>query len=447
MRTLFDTLHAYRRWFALEFGSARGSRMHGSASHLALFAWSLPPSTWAGVYRPLSFLEYAPRVGWRVTAFGGETTERDRVGGDELLARIPGTCTVHTLARTQRVPSWSFFPRTNGGFLDALEFARSAIRRLQADPPSAVLASGPTFEMFITAMFVARRFRVPLILDYRDEWTECPFAFVRLGNADRRWERRCLASADKVLFTTESQLRHHLAVFAELTQDKGHVLPNGWEPAEFTAAGGEADRPRVQEGRLTIALVGNLADHAPPDGFLATFGRLLAAHPEWQERVVIEFIGRKSPEAITRIRTFPFAANVRCIDHLSKTQAVHAMRRADALLLIALPDLRRYLPGKLFDYLAAERPVVVFGARGEASELIGTLEVGFHCGDGDDVRLLDILLKLRKGEDLTRSPRVTRWLEAHRRDVLAGRFYALLDELQRSRKGTTHWEATSSRPA
>lgn len=433
MNTVADTAYAFRKWISVEVLAAAGARNQriDTQPHLALFAWSLPPSTWAGVYRPLSFIEFSPRAGWRVTGFAGPATDQDRIGGEELLARVPGSCRIHSVERSERVPSWSLFPRTNGGFLDALEFAHDAIDRLRDDPPTAVLASGPTFEMFIAASFVARRFGAPLILDYRDEWTECPFEFVRLGKDDRKWERRCLAQAARVLFTTQSQLEHHLAAFRELTPGKALVLPNGWDPSEFD---GHADHVRTapaDDAPIRIALVGNLADHAPPDGFLDTFGRLLEHRPEWRDRVVVDFIGRKSKEAKARLDAFAFSANVRSTDHLSKTQAVRAMQQADALLLIAMPELARYLPGKLFDYLAARRPVIVYGAPGEASALVEELDAGFRCDDGNDERLVDILRKLR---DLRGpypgSSRAAQWLERHRRDVLASRLYSILDELQ-----------------
>ncbi|MCD6671505.1 MAG: hypothetical protein LT106_01500 [Burkholderiaceae bacterium] len=447
MQTVGDTVHAYRRWISLELRATRGagSGKPRSGRHLALFAWSLPPSNSAGVYRPLSFLEYSPRARWRVTAFGGEATDQDRIGGGELLERVPSSTTILTLVGTTRIPSWSLFPRTNGGFLDAIEFAHEAIDRLKTDPPSAVLASGPTFEMFITAAFVARHFRTPLILDYRDEWTECPFSFVRLGKDDRKWERRCLAQADKVLFTTRSQLKHQLLTFSELTVEKTLLLPNGWEPSEFDPhAAAQGDRN--PSSTLRIALVGNLSDHAPPDGFLRTFERLLTVHPEWRQRVVVDFIGRKSRDATGKLEAFPFPANVRAIDHMSKTQAVRAMQQADMLLLIALPELERYLPGKLFDYLATKRPVLVYGAPGEASRTVEDLGAGLRCEDGNHERLLEIFSRLQANDVEPQSIKIERWLEEHRRDVLAGRLYALLDELQEgSRTRTDPFAAFSGR--
>ena len=122
------------------------------------------------------------------------------------------------------------------------------------------------------------------------------------------------------------------------------------------------------------------------------------------------------------------------------------MQQADALLLIALPELERDLPGKLFDYLAAKRPVLVHGAPGEASRAVEELGAGFLCEDGNDERLLEILGRLRAGTAQPQSDRTERWLEEHRRDVLAGRLYALLDELQeRSRKRTGSFTAFSGR--
>lgn len=431
MKAIFDTAIAYKRWASLEIRAIFGTKARARSSrHLALFAWALPPSTWAGVYRPLSFLEHSAESGWRISAFGGEPNSEDRIGGEELLARIPGSCTIRRLSPSPLRPSWSLFPRVNGGLVDAIEFAHTAIEVLRDDPPTAVLASGPTFDMFITGAFVSRRFRVPLVLDYRDEWSESPFSFISPARDDRKWEQRCLERANRVLFTTGSQREHQLKVFPMLASEKTLVLPNGWDPAEFTAEIG-ARRPLSAASCLRIALIGNLADHAPPDGFLETFARLLNAHPSLRAQVLVEFIGRKSPGAAASLAAFSFPENIRDTPHLAKTQAVQVMREADALLLVALPELQRYLPGKLFDYLAAGRPIIVYGAPGEASRLVAELDAGFHCPEGDDGRLYDIVQELRAGSARPQSILRRRWLERHRRDVLAGNLFAILEELQR----------------
>lgn len=430
-QTATDTAGTWRQARALE---RPGPRVQATpARHrLALLAWALPPNTNAGVFRPLSFLQYGPTQGWDIDAFHGEAPANQRQHGEELLARVPPSVRLHQVRTSGRQPAWRFTPQVDGGFVDALDYAEQAIRVLKDRPPSVVLASGPPFFVFVAARFVARHFGAKLVLDYRDEWSECPFDFVSKGPDDRAWERRCLADAHAVLFTTQSHLQHQVRTFAELKPERAHLVPNGWEAADFSPDGAPA--PLAQpSGIVRLAHVGNLAGHTPPHDLLRDLAALLQARPAWRDSLRLQLIGRRSPAADEAIRRFPFPQVLDVVDHVSKREANTRMQMADALVLIAVPDLQRYLPGKLFDYIAARRPVLVHGAAGEASDVVQRLGIG-QLVQADPVATPDTLERQLQQLVTTSmtdaADAVNTFLAEHRRDVLAARAFALFGQLQ-----------------
>lgn len=431
LQTLIDTAVMGARWLSLELPRPRRAPRARTGRHLALFAWALPPSSNVGVHRPLSFIRYGSRTGWRIDSFCSEPPRTQRQHGEELLARVPREATLHVVPHPIRQPSHQFFPRIDGEFTNALAYARFANELLAGDPPDVVLASGPRFFTFVAALFVARRFGVPLVLDYRDEWTECPFDFVQKDGDDRAWERRCLRRADAVLFTTESHRRHQLAVFPELTPRKAHVVSNGWDPDEFVEGPGEAPASRAGDGRtLRLAYVGSLAGQTPPHDFLESLEQLLTDEPDWRPRIRVQFIGRRGPSAEEAIRAFRFPGVLEVIDHVGKREAIARMRERDALLVIATTGLERYLPAKLFDYVAARRPVLAFGTRGESSALIEQLGVGTFCPSGSVTALRDALVHLQTLDMSLHDESVHEWLQEHRRDVLASRAFEVIENLR-----------------
>lgn len=430
LQTLADTAVLGADWLSLERPKVRRRPRRNTGLHLALFAHALPPHSSAGVYRPLSFMRYGCRMGWRIDAFCTEANSEQRQHGDELLARVPREALLHVVPPSLRAPSYRFFPRVDGGFTNALAFARYATERFANDPPDVVLASGPPFFTFVAALFVSRRFGVPLVLDYRDEWTECPFGFVDKTGHDRGWERRCLRKADAVLFTTESHQRHQLATFPELASSKAHIVPNGWEPDYFVSRQRDIAMVRPRDATpLRIAHVGNLAGHTPPRDFLNSLQQFLTDEPEWLSRIRVQFIGRRSPTADNALRTFKFPEVIEVVDHVGKRDANRLMQDSDILLLIAIPDLERYLPGKLFDYLAARRPILVFGSRGESSALVDRLGAGVLCQPGSGAALRDALATLQKPEMLRQDDSVPDWLREHRREALASRVFDIMENI------------------
>lgn len=429
-QTLADSAIVGADWLSLEWPRLRRVKRAHGGRHLALFAWALPPNSGAGVYRPLSFMRYGARLGWRVDAFCGEPLEEQRKHGEELLSSIPGSARLHAIPRSTRQPSFRLFAHVDGGFASAIEFARIAIATLADDPPDVVLASGPPFNMFVSALLVAHHFGVPLVLDYRDEWSECPFDFVNKDGDDREWERRCLKAADAVLFTTASHLRHQLATFAELAPEKAHLVPNGWEPDDFVARPDGARAAEAGDAKvLRIAHVGNLAAHTPPLDFLESLRALFADQPELIPRVKVQFIGRRSPNAESAILAFGFPGVVELIDHVGKRDAARHMQQSDVLLLLAAPELERYLPGKLFDYLAARRPVLVFGSRGESAALVEQLGAGVYCPGNSASLLGDAIARLESFDMSSNVAAVNEWLEAHRRELLSARAFEIIESV------------------
>jgi glycosyltransferase involved in cell wall biosynthesis len=292
-----------------------------------------------------------------------------------------------------------------------------------------VFASGPPFFVFVAAMFAARHFGVPLILDYRDEWTECPFDFVDKSGHDLWWERRCLKRAQAVIFVTESLRRHALKSFPELKAELTHHLPNGWEAKDFDASEAAALATAApNDGVLTLAHIGNLAGHTPPHAFLRTLEALVSAEPGWKNRLRVQLIGRRSPDAEAAVRSFAHPDLLQVVDHVSKREASARMQAADALLIISIPELDRSLPSKLIDYVAARRPVLIFGSPGESSELVERLGVGMLSPAGDPAALGIALDRLASAKLHADDSARDQWLGDHRRDILAQRLFTMLDE-------------------
>ncbi|TMQ74572.1 glycosyltransferase [Candidatus Accumulibacter phosphatis] len=430
--TAIDTFWVAREWLRLE--SSRflptKKRQKNDGQHVCLFAWALPPNSNAGVYRPLSFIRYGTELGWRFDCFQGEVPENSREHGEELLAHIPIGTALHVVAKSSREPSFLWSPEIDGGFKNALKNAGYAIERLRYDPPDVVIASGPPFYVFVAAYFVAKWFGVPLVLDYRDEWTECPFDFVSIGRHDQYWERRCLVSADAVLFTTQSHLDHQLSCFPELVKQRAYLVPNGWEPNDFAYDCGEHRKSTNFGSKIfNLAHIGSLGGHNLPHDFLGALEALLTDEPLWRERLVVHFVGRRSPEAANALNLFPFKDNLRIVGHVGKQEANRLMMEADCLLLIAVPNLARYLPGKLFDYVASLRPILVFGSPGEASSVVELLGNGLLCQPGSRDRLAECLKILSdSGGNLCTSV-VDHWLSNHRRERLARTVFQIIDSL------------------
>jgi glycosyltransferase involved in cell wall biosynthesis len=351
--------------------------------------------------------------------------------GRYLAGHIPANVVVH---RAQPVAQFAFpnlLPVFVGGFLELISLYETANRAFRTRNPDAILATGPQFYTFVAGLRLAARYDCPLVLDYRDEWTECPFDFVRAGELDRRWERRCLAAAQLVIFTTESQLAHAIETFDELDEARCTVVPNGWEPRDWTGIP-DYEPARPSDDVRVVSFIGNLGNHTPPDDFLQDLEKCLAEHTELRHRLRFRFVGERSRSSADRLAAFPWPELIECVDPVTKSEASRLMRESTALLLMNAPSLHRYIPGKLYEYIAAGPPVVVHGKGGEVGALIERLEAGPVLPIGDTEALAVALESVASGAVTAPSDR-DRWLQRHTREANARRMVDLVRPLAENR--------------
>jgi glycosyltransferase involved in cell wall biosynthesis len=438
LATIRDTVFGYGWLASTALRSSRGARLTAHAltdKHLLLVASIFPPRIDGGAYRPTALARHISTTGWRMTVVTGVGPKKPTEAGLHLLGQVPPSVNVLRIGEPRIRPSFHWFPRIDGSFVAALETFELAKEKLSNDPPSVVIASGPNFDRFIAAYYLSRYFRVPLVLEYRDEWTECPFTFIDVGNADRVWEARCLRRADLVVFTTRSQLEHNVARFPCGHGNRCRVVPNGWEPDDFIVTE-QGSEPDSNDGRALISFVGSLGDHTLPGAFLETLEETLEANLALTKSLRLRFVGMKNKRAREQLAAFRHQVLIDQIEHMRKPDANGLMMRSDALLLFNTPAFDRYFPGKLYDYLASGRPILVYGEGGEIGRVVTELDAGIVIPESDPLALADALRRLtsdRKSSTLVDERRAI-WMENHTRRACATKLVEEMEKFVASRR-------------
>jgi glycosyltransferase involved in cell wall biosynthesis len=430
--TLLDTIATYHSMGKTALASRVGYRFQQKSGNgrkpikqrdLLLLAWLFPPIISGGVYRPLSLVRYGAELGWKLSVISGSGPDKPTSAGSYLLQFVPKEVSVWRLKDTIRIPSYNWSPRISGGFDNALRIFSVGKKVLHDNPPATILATGPPFHSFVAAYYLARYFRSKLVLEYRDEWTECPFDFVQLGNADRKWEMICLQHADLVFFTTDSQRSHQIASFPILDPKKCRVIPNGWEPDGFENGSIHQDEKEQDVQRdarkLSISYIGTLGKHSLPGKFLRAVETILRRREDLRNSLEFRFVGQADPVASKEVQEFPFKENIRLIHLVPKDIANRMMEDSNALLLFNNEQLSRYIPGKIYDYMASGTPILVFGNGGEIGSLVTELKRGFVVDDNDVDALENILDTINSyNKKMERDDKFNEWLSLHTRKKL-----------------------------
>jgi glycosyltransferase involved in cell wall biosynthesis len=272
---------------------------------------------------------------------------------------------------------------------------------------------------------------LPLVVDFRDYWTLWPVKTRRVvrDRLDAFLERLILRSADRIVCVHQA-MADDFARMEPRTADKCVVITNGYDPADFAEEVHHGDTENT-ENTTTFAHVGMVwGDGAI--AFLQALSRLKGKGIEG--KLQVHYIGGLPPSNLQFIRERGLDCFVTVEPRTNHHEAIARMLQADVLLLFITSSEggRKWYPGKLFEYLAAEKPVLAVAPPGIASRLIEEAGVGVTVDhfDGDRLERM-IQLAAEHPEEFKRRfyrPRPA-VIEQYNRIALTRRLAEVLDEM------------------
>jgi glycosyltransferase involved in cell wall biosynthesis len=438
------------------------ARRAGTATRRVLFiSYPFPPVGGAGVQRTTKFVKYLPGHGWETSVL---TVANPSVPAFDtsLLADIPEQ-TVVRKARTWE-PSYAVKsavaagPGRRPGVLRRL--ARQALRGLsnlvlQPDaqvlwlpgavgegrrlldelPHDAIVATGPPFSSFLIGAALSRQTGLPLVLDYRDEWdlSNAYWENKRLGLLSRwvqgRLQCRAVRTARALLATTCSSA-DALRAIRDRSGSRAKVawVYNGFDPQDFQAQ--PAPAPRGQ-APYRLVYTGTLWEMTAVAPLVNAVRHLAAEAPEAAANLELVFAGRRTaPQQaeLERLQGLP----CRVVEHpyLDHGKALELVRSAGGLcaLLSGLPGVGRVVPAKIFEYMAARRPVLAIGPRGECWDILGNYPLASRFLP-DDVTGIARWLRQQVGGEGPEPPAADWDSSRYDRRSQAGQLVELLESL------------------
>jgi glycosyltransferase involved in cell wall biosynthesis len=147
-------------------------------------------------------------------------------------------------------------------------------------------------------------------------------------------------------------------------------------------------------------------------------------------RLEFHIVGAVSPDVESQLDAFRHGGIIRRSGVLPKSDADRMMRGSDLLLLINEPIMARYIPGKLYEYVASGTPVLSYGTGGEIGRVLEETGAGVAIERADADALERVLVRLAKGDrTVESSAHRQEWLDRHTREASARAMFDLLDGL------------------
>lgn len=387
---------------------------------LLIITYYFPPAGGPGVQRWLKFVKYLPEFRVQPIVYVPENptypiVDEGLVGeiSDKVIVLKNKILEPYQLAsffsknKTKKISSGIFPQKKKQTFLDktflwvrgnlfipdarvlwvkpSVAYLEKYIKENNIDT---IVTSGPPHSLHLIGLELKEKLGVKWFADFRDPWTTIGYhKALRLSNyaakKHKTLESKVLNTADTIIVTSKTTKTE----FEAITNKPISVITNGYDI--------ENVEKQTLDTKFTLAHIGSfLSDRNPP--FLwECLVELLNEIPDFKSYLEIKLIGAVSQEVLDAISQFNLNDYLNLLGYVSHHEAIAHQKKSQVLLLIEInsEDTKSIIPGKLFEYMVSNRPIIAIGPQGsDFADIIKETNTGVFFDYSEKAKLKSVIL-------------------------------------------------------
>jgi glycosyltransferase involved in cell wall biosynthesis len=367
-----------------------------------------PPSGGAGVQRSLKFVKYLSGFNIHPTVITVKEQEASYAVLDpSLLEEVPAGATVVRTSTSEpfglykkvsgqkEVPLGGFANQNQDGLLQQVfKFIRGNLfipdarvgwnrhvlqacqELLRTETFAAIITTSPPHSTQLIGLKLKKKYGLPWIADLRDPWTDIHYYDELKHTAparalDQHYEKAVLEKADAVVVTNAETKRLFSGKPGKIDAEKITVITNGYDESDFQVPSAPPEKEFV------ITYTGTVSEDNNLEMFLRAFEDNVRSHPEIPFK--LRFVGKVAAQVHQQLEKMGLLPLTDIIPFVPHAESIAYLMRS-TMLLLGVPYVKHQhsnIPGKLFEYLAANKPVIGIGPIG--SDVDQILD---ECGAG-----------------------------------------------------------------
>jgi galactitol-specific phosphotransferase system IIB component len=235
-----------------------------------------------------------------------------------------------------------------------------------------IITSGPPHSLHLIGLELKKKLNVKWVADFRDPWTTIGYhKEMKLSeyaaNKHKQLEFKVLNTADLILVTSPSTR----AEFKKITSKPIEVITNGYDEEKIGN--------QIVDKKFSLAHIGSFLSERNPRILWESISELIRENPLFASHFQLKLIGAVSQEVLDAIALFQLQNYVVNLGYISHDEAIAHQKKSQVLLLIEInsEDTKSIIPGKLFEYMVSERPIIGIGPKGsDFAEIITDTNTG-----------------------------------------------------------------------
>lgn len=236
---------------------------------------------------------------------------------------------------------------------------------IQKNNIETIITTGPPHSLHVIGMHLKQQIGVKWLADFRDPWTTIGYhKALKLTIASQKkhmyLEQKVLNTADQIVVTSEVTKKE----FQLKTQKPIEVITNGYDTHNV-------QRP-TKDLKFSIAHIGSLLSERNPKLLWQALNELMKENEAFKDALQLNLIGVVSEEVLNSIYESDLKEVVNLMGYVNHKEAIKLQMHSRVLLLIEIDseDAKAIIPGKLFEYMASETPILAIGPKASDVEQI-----------------------------------------------------------------------------
>ncbi|WP_229719247.1 glycosyltransferase family 4 protein [Winogradskyella schleiferi] len=373
---------------------------------ILIITYYWPPAGGPGVQRWLKFVKYLPEFGIEPIVYCPENPNYPIID-ESLVSEIPDHITIlkQPINEPYGLASWfskgsskkissgvipkvkkqsliekaMLYIRGNYFIPDArknwvrpsVEFLSNYIKEHEI---KTIITTGPPHSLHLIGLRLKAALGVKWLADFRDPWTTIGYhKDLKLTQASKakhlELEHNVLNSADEIIVTSN----HTKNEFRTKTKQPISVITNGYDSHNISVV--------KKDELFTLSHIGSLLSERNPLVLWESISELIKENQAFSEVFKLQLIGVVSDDVIESIHKNALKNHVDVVGYVSHEVAIKFQMSSQLLLLIEIDseDTKAIIPGKVFEYLISETPILAIGPKdADVAQIIKSTNTGTY---------------------------------------------------------------------
>jgi glycosyltransferase involved in cell wall biosynthesis len=237
-----------------------------------------------------------------------------------------------------------------------------------------IITTGPPHSLHLIGLNLRKQLNIKWVADFRDPWTTIGYhEELKLTEKSKqkhyKFEAEVLQTADQIVttsFTTREE-------FLQLTKKPIEVITNGYDVEKYAKIS--------LDEKFTISHIGSLLSERNPEILWEVLSELIQTDVTFAIDFQLQFAGVVSDRIQRKIADVGLVNHTSYFGYVSHQKALQLQRASQVLLVIEIDaeKTKGIIAGKLFEYMAAERPIIGIGPKdADISKIIQETNTGTY---------------------------------------------------------------------